>query len=582
MLSGPLFEQLEEFQRNAVRFSMKARTAALFFEQGTGKTWISGGIIEALWLKLTNAFSALVVVPLANYESTWVKFLSGKLPGIRLSCSVDEFIAGGCRGVLLLHYEALSPRLKQVRKLSFSIIIYDEAHRLKDRSSLQSRTASKLTDCADRRVILTGTPIEKEPSDLWAQFRFLAPGVLGSWKHFQSGFMTEIDLTEEKRKLAKARPGSVRYQFAMRDLMIKQRQRRFDFDRLPQLAGLIKPYALRVSKEDALPDLPELRVVPSYVRLRGRQRMMYDLMRRQYVIDLPGSPAPIQAKLKATQRIKLHQIAGGYVIDDDGRVVICGKAKLRRCWQLIRRHVAQTPVVVFCHYTAEVHALVSELSLQGYVVAAISGEVKPRDRSLIVEAFQQRRIDVLVCQISSGGVGLDLYAASVAILFSFRHSSIVFDQALARIHRRGQEKNCIVYLIIAENTVDFGIYVDILDKQRKFGPVLQSLKRRQPMATKTKTKTQEKVKEAPAAKSATKAEETMPFGVTELAEALGIKEASARVRLRDAGVEKAGKSYGWPSQKAFDAVVKQLKAGSAPAANDDKPAAAKTSKKKAA
>ena len=79
---------------------------------------------------------------------------------------------------------------------------------------------------------------------------------------------------------------------------------------------------------------------------------------------------------------------------------------------------------------------------------------------------------------------------------------------------------------------------------------------------------------AAAAKETPAPVEKPEFGVAELAEALGIEPTSVRVKLRNAEIEKTGRSYSWPNQKAFDAVVKQLKSTPAPAAKEEKPAPA--------
>ena len=85
--------------------------------------------------------------------------------------------------------------------------------------------------------------------------------------------------------------------------------------------------------------------------------------------------------------------------------------------------------------------------------------------------------------------------------------------------------------------------------------------------------------EAPAKKSNLPVHEKPEFGVAELAEALGFEPTSARVKLRNAGIEKSGRSYSWPNQKALDAVVKQLKATPDKPAKTEKPAADEKPKK---
>ena len=88
-------------------------------------------------------------------------------------------------------------------------------------------------------------------------------------------------------------------------------------------------------------------------------------------------------------------------------------------------------------------------------------------------------------------------------------------------------------------------------------------------------------KEAAAAPEKASTSDKPKFGVPELAEALGIEPTSVRVKLRNAEIEKSGRSYGWNTQKDFDAVVKQLKSTPDKAEKTTKPAAEDKAPKKA-
>lgn len=470
--SSTLYGKLDDYQQSAVGFCLDRRTAGLFFEQGTGKTWIAGGVIDQL---ATDGFIGLVVVPLANIETTWETFFKEQLPRCRVARSYEDFktlcmIERDRRVIapiiLLLHYEAVPKHIKWIRKENWTIIVYDEAHRLKDRASLQSRTAAKLRHSAHYKMILSGTPIEKQPQDLWAQFRFLAPEVLGeAYKDFEGEFIEDMpDLG-----LHKMRRGGYQWQQTLRKMQIIKRKLKFRFDdKLELFLDRIKPHALRVEARDVL-DLPSLTMHRLPVRLLGRQRRIYEALEKTSVAQLNRRTA-IVAPLRVSQIMKMQQVCGGHVHDGDGNVHDVGKAKIRRLMALLRRHVP--PVVIFCRFLSEIDAIVSRL--RQYRVAVISGQTK--DRAQIQRDFQKGKIDYLVCQIRSGGVGIDLFRACTGIFYSLTYSFIDFDQALKRLHRRGQENPVDIFLIYARGTVDADIYDAILSKRKVTEVVLSRLR----------------------------------------------------------------------------------------------------------
>src|SRR5215207_3965310 len=161
-----LFMKLDDYQQKAVIFSAGLDGSALFCEQRTGKTWISIALLEYV-----NAQAALFVVPLNNIETTWVKTLKNELPAWKVCRTVEEFKAATGRRVLLVHYESLRPMrrnkarasfLRKFMKLEWDLVIFDESQKLKSRSSANSRLALRLNK-ARRRVILSGTPMDKSP-----------------------------------------------------------------------------------------------------------------------------------------------------------------------------------------------------------------------------------------------------------------------------------------------------------------------------------------------------------------------------------------------------------------------------------
>ncbi|MGE0366916.1 MAG: DEAD/DEAH box helicase [Phycisphaerales bacterium] len=476
--SRTLWKQLDDYQKEAVDFAWKAKTAALFFEQGTGKTWISLGLLERLVNSSANA-SSVFVVPLANIDSTWKKTINEQLPGVYVARSLDDYVgwkkAWAGPIILLLHYEAVPRIIKKLRKHQFDLIVYDESQRLKQRSSLTSRTAAKLRNNAPRKLILSGTPIDEQPSDLWAQFRFLRPNVFGTvWAEFEEEYMEPIP--ERLMKSLKKHPrGSMLYQRAFKMLMIAKSKRSFDFDnKLDGFLHRLKPWAMRITK-DVL-NLPPVEYVEEVVTLRGEQRILYETIRDDLVASLSGGSF-VMAPLKVTQMVKLQQVCGGFIIDDNGETHFIGRTKLRRIKTIVEREQNRGPIVIFARYLAEIEMIRDALSSpnHGRIVKVLSGRTPKKDRGALVGQFQRGEIDVLVCQIKTGGVGIDLYRSCTGIFYSHTFSFIDDDQAKSRLHRRGQRKKVRLFLIYAENTIDEVIHDALRRKRRLTGRVLINL-----------------------------------------------------------------------------------------------------------
>lgn len=460
--SRELFKKLDDYQQDAVEWTIARNEAGLFFEQGTGKTWITGGVLERL---ARDDFQALLVVPLTNIDTTWAKFLAAHIR-VPMYRSWEAFKEAPLPKILLVHYEALPKIIKKVRRLTWSIIVYDESHRLKARGTLQSRTAAKLAHSAERKLILSGTPIEKQPQDLWAQFRFLAPHVFGTmWKDFDLEFLEQSNID-----LSKYHPKSLKFKMMLRALRIEKNRIKFREDRLPRFLEMIKPYCLRVTK--SVLNLPSLSLRPTPVMLLGSQRRTYEALERDMITIVNRSR--ITAPLKVTQIGKLQQVCGGYVIDDDGDVHEVGKAKLRRLVSIIKRK--RRPIVVFCRYRQEVWSIHDELVDLVDRVETLTGKTKKRDRAPIIEDFQAGKIDVLICQIRTGGVGIDLFRSCVGVFYSYTYSYIDFEQAVSRLHRRGQTKPVDIFLLYAAGTIDEDIYEAIVKKRKVTERVLESLK----------------------------------------------------------------------------------------------------------
>lgn len=526
----PLWPQLDDHQKNAVDFALPRLSCGLFFEQGTGKTWITIALIEQI---LTDTFQGYIVGPLTNLKTTWYATLGKLLPQINLTSDWNEYKKLPSPKLLVLHYEAFTKFTKYMKNRQWDFGCFDESQRLKDRGSLGSRRAKQMSEPTRRKLILSGTPDDGDPAHFWAQFRYFAPFVFGTnWDDFFTEYLRPTGFMGYKHKFKK--------------------------NKIDQFKELMKPWSLYESG-DVL-GRPPLKMTRVWCTMKGKQREYYDQMETSLVIE----ELDVSAEFEMTKVGKLAQICGGHLIDGEF-VYDVGRVKQRRAIKIIERE--DKPCVVFCRYTEEIESLNKHLRRLGYRTATIQGKNK-KSRDRVQRRFQRGDFDVLIAQIRTGGVGIDLYKSHVGIIYSSTYSRIDFDQAIKRLDRRGQTyPNPVrIYVLICRDSVDEEIITAIIDKRSVSKSVLKYLKRRR----RTMAVKKPKRKAAPK-KAAVKAEKKAPaesfkFGVSDLANALGIKPASARVRLRNAGIDKAGKSYGWNSQKDLDAVVKQLKSSDKEAA----------------
>lgn len=537
-------EELRPHQAEAVEFVLGRPGSLLLCEQGTGKSHIVAGAVERLAADGGDV-SALLVVPLANVETTWARLLVRT--GVEVHRSWPSFRASrGAARVLLLHYEALQGAraardLKRIVSYPWTLAVYDESQRIKSRASRASRAAGRLAR-VEHRVALSGTPIEQAPQDLWAQMRFAAPWVFGArWGDFDSRWLRPCGFMGHDRE--------------------------FRWDLLPEFLEAVGPHVFRVLKSDVL-DLPPLEVRVESVRLLGSQRLTYDRVDQGLRVAVGG--VEVEADLEITRLVRRQQVVGGFVRLADGRSARVGDAKGRRLRWLLTS--VPGPPVVFCKYSEEVEICrrIATETLGGRV-GVISGETR-KTRVQTIDDLAAGRLTALVCQVKSGGVAIDLQAACSAIFYSCPFSYIDFEQAVSRLHRMNQLRAVLIVLLQAYDTVDTIIHEALLQKRSVSDTVLEPHRRprmAKPVTTAAAPAAKPQTSAAPAAATPAPVKPTPPpqppkpkYGVTELAEALGTKPASVRVRLRNLGITKeAGKQYGWENKVDFQEVVAKLKAG---------------------
>lgn len=450
---SPWLKQLFPHQVSGLEAILSIDGFAALFEQRTGKTWVTGAVLEA---EREITHDVLLVGPLTNLESTWAKFLKEKMPWYSVHRKWDEFKKDKSEHrILLLNYEALTPLVKKLRKHSWDRMVYDEAQRLRNRGSRSSRDAALMAASCKRRLVLTGTPIDQNPRELWAVMRFVAPYAFGTrWKDFEDNYLQAPSITREQ--IRNARPMK-RKQLELQYL-IQKNKAPIREDRIQDVADLVSPHALRITKEEA--GIERAKKHKVRFNLDPDELKKYRRLEKTMVVKHRG--VTVKTPLKITQIGKLQQITGGHIKDEEGVVHRIGTSKRRKLRKLIDKHVDDEPFVIFCKYVWEVHALARMLERGNYGNGArLWGKVKDlkkdKRRTNMLLAFQRGEFDWMVCQQRTGGVGVDLYRARKFFVYSMGHSFIDYDQMLSRGDFLEQNEPANFFFLLARQSIDTDI-----------------------------------------------------------------------------------------------------------------------------
>lgn len=477
---SPLFERLSQPQQQGVLAAASVDGFAAFFAQRTGKTWLTCGLIEH-----TDDHNVLIVGPKTNLVSTWEKTLHNLLPHYNVFFSFEDLVTyqkahvkkHGVEGyaILLLNYEALPANIKKIKKRRWCRIVYDEAQRLKGRTSKNSRTAATLVRISNRRIALTGTPLDKHPVDLWAIFRFVEPKLLGSnWKIFEEEFL-EDQTAGIMAKMKKAKGQMIRARL-MLQLRIVRGKPKFREDMWDEFIERIQPHTMALTKEDAGIEPAKITYVP--VLLLGKQRKAYDQLERTMVVDI--GKLTVTTALKIVRNGKLQQLTGGHIKDEEGRTRVVGDAKMRKLEWMLKKH--KPPIAIFAKHTYDIEMILEACRERSDRVGVVWGRVKDgkvkKPRTDTINAFQDGKLDYIVCQQRTGGVGVDLFKARKAFVYSMGHSWIDYDQMMSRLDYLKQTDRAEFFLLFALETIDEDIITALKEKRSVSQVTLDRLKRR--------------------------------------------------------------------------------------------------------
>jgi SNF2 family DNA or RNA helicase len=284
--------------------------------------------------------------------------------------------------------------------------------------------------------VLTGTIITGKEIDVFSPYKVLDPRIFGS--SFYSFRNRYFDMV-----------GYGGYTPAFRESMTDDFLRR------------LHSIAFRITKKECL-DLPAVTEEVRTVSLELKARKLYDEIEKESYASLKGSEVTTVNIL--TKILRLSQLTGGFITDDDGNVMQVSTAKLDALSDIIDSAMEDdNKVVVMVRFIAEMDAIEAMLQKKGIRYSLIRGGVN--DRQEQIDRFQKDPgCKVFVGQIAAAGLGITLTAAHVMVFYSMDYSMANFEQAKARIHRVSQTENCHYVYLCCKNTIDRKVLRALRDK----------------------------------------------------------------------------------------------------------------------
>jgi SNF2 family DNA or RNA helicase len=313
-----------------------------------------------------------------------------------------------------------------LQKYEFGYVILDEAQNIKNPMSATARAAKKLR--SERRLALTGTPIENRLSEIWSIFDFLSPGMLGDLATFEERYARPID--------------------------------RGDHTATRKLRGTIHPLVMRRTKSEVAKDLPERIVVERECELVTTQRALYAQVLQQVRASVFGeiervgvskSQIQILAGLTRLRQAacdpRLLKLPGQKFGDEDSGKLDALMEILSEATQSGHR------TLVFSQFVEMLTLIRAALEREGLKYEYLDGSTK--DRMERVDHFNRdEAVPVFLISLKAGGSGLNLTGADTVVHFDPWWNPAVEDQATDRAHRIGQTRVVTAYRLIARGTIE--------------------------------------------------------------------------------------------------------------------------------
>ncbi|VDK62452.1 unnamed protein product [Onchocerca ochengi] len=468
---------LRQYQQEGIRWMSFLEeyglSGILADDMGLGKT-LQTLCLLAMKIYRKPQAKVLIVCPptlVSHWCAEWSKFFPTLSPFYKIEEGYREkkLLMDKSQKVTVMSYNTVR-FCTYVQDIEWYYLILDEGHMIRNPTTQLFKTLSNIK--AQNRLILSGTPVQNTPADLWALFQFLMPGYLGTMRQFKLTFLNAINGSRNVNASAQE---------------IKEGQ-----DALERLHKSILPFVMRRLKTDVLEDLPE-KIVQDYMcSMTTVQRFVYNHIvdmyqsARQTSTNRPGFSAletiaelrkctvhPSLVSHKSLKDLDINKLQG--CVEESGKIIAL-RELLKECGIGSREHYALSEesavqdseisetgnghrALIFCQRLSAVQLLVNLFSSgelgSDIRYAVLDGTVPVNERYAVAEKFNvDPSIHVLILTTNIGGEGLNLIGADIVIFLEHDWNPVKDLQAMDRAHRIGQRYAVNVYRLITEGSIE--------------------------------------------------------------------------------------------------------------------------------
>jgi len=438
-------------QLTALEKSWNRENYAYFMEMGTGKTKVL--IDNAAMLYDKGKINGVLIVAPKGVVGTWYNqeiptHLPNHIEDITILWQsnitkkqkeyLDQlFETGEKLHILVMNVEAFSTTkgvefAKKFLNSHNTLIAIDESTTIKNPKAKRTKNIIDLSNLAKYRRVMTGSPVTKNPLDLFTQCYFLDPYLLGHESYY-----------------------SFRMRYAiMKTANISGRQIQLvsGFKNLGELSDKLKPFSYRVLKEDCL-DLPDKIYMKRNITLTSEQLKLYDQMRKEALATLNGKTTTTVNAL--TQLMRLQQITCGHFTADDGTTQSIKNNRITELMDVLEE--TEGKAIIWAHYQYDITNIIKEVvKVHGPGSIVDYYGLTPQDeRQSNIKKFQDDpKCRFIVGTPATGGYGITLTAANTVIYYSNGYDLEKRLQSEDRAHRIGQQKSVTYVDLICDLTVD--------------------------------------------------------------------------------------------------------------------------------
>ncbi|MDX9690251.1 MAG: helicase SNF2 [Proteobacteria bacterium] len=398
-------------------------------DMGLGKTVQALAYIQAQKEKGLMEGPCLIIMPtslIANWQAEIARFtpdlkiltLHGK-DRLKLHKKIKQ------SDIVLTTYPLLPRDSEDLMKVTWDLIILDEAQAIKNPSAKMTQAACSLS--AKQRLCLTGTPVENHLGEAWSLFTFLMPGLLGDHRSFSKYYRNPIE-------------------------------KEMDTERKDLFARRLRPFILRRLKTEVAKELPPKTEIIRRVTLSERQQDLYESVRHvmndrvREEITAKGLARSHIVILDALLKLRQTCCDPRLVKLDEARKVE-ESAKLEELMEMLPTLIEDgRRILLFSQFTSMLDLIKPELKKLDIPYVELRGSTK--DRATPIKRFQAGEVPLFLISLKAGGTGLNLTAADTVIHYDPWWNPSVENQATDRAHRIGQDKPVFVYKLIVKDTVE--------------------------------------------------------------------------------------------------------------------------------